>query len=61
MSVTRNHGLVSFECDDCGDVLETSLEDFYTALAFAKRNGWEAIRVENEWKHRCPNCTEEEE
>jgi len=61
MSVTRNHRIISFECDDCGDVIDTGMEDFYTALAYIKRNGWQTVRVGNDWEHRCSDCTEEKE
>jgi hypothetical protein len=64
MSVIRDHGELTFECDSCGDLLDTGMTDFADALANAKREGWvvvrKATRVEIEWQHRCPECEDEE-
>lgn len=60
MSITRNHNEVSFECDACNDTLATGLTDFTEAYAYAKREGWRAIKINGEWEHRCSDCEDEE-
>ena len=60
VSVIRDHGELSFECDSCGDLLDTGMTEFDAAFAYAKREGWRVVRTEGEWQHRCPDCEDEE-
>jgi hypothetical protein len=55
MSVLRDHGIIMFECDNCGDTFETKYSDFYAALSLAQKKGWQTIE-KNNWKHYCPVC-----
>jgi hypothetical protein len=56
MSFMRNHGIISFECDDCANILETEFGDFSTALEYAKKAGWKPMKAGNGWEHQCPVC-----
>jgi Fe2+ or Zn2+ uptake regulation protein len=47
-----------FQCDDCGEVLETKTSNFDAARNVLKREGWRAIKVGEAWEHRCPQCSE---
>jgi hypothetical protein len=60
MSITRTYGDIEFECDNCGDSIETHTDDFTDALNFAKGEGWSARPVDGVWKHFCDaTCLEE--
>lgn len=52
----RQHGDVVFECDGCGEVLETDTADFGSALNMLKREGWRARKFDNVWQHYCGAC-----
>ena len=56
MSIIRNHGFIVFECDDCGETLETGVKEFYLAPEAAKQEGWDISKANGEWIHRCPEC-----
>ncbi len=63
--IDRQNGDVVFECDTCGEVLESATSDFNSAWNQAKRDGWRAkklapigLRGEPEWVHECPKCGE---
>ena len=43
MTLHRDHRRVSFECDDCGETLDTDEDDFYAAVEEMKSAGWWAI------------------
>ena len=55
MTIHRDgwNGPITFECDGCGDLLETGLEDFHEALREAKSLNWKAVRITLEWIHVC--------
>jgi hypothetical protein len=55
MSV-QDHGDIIFECDGCGEALDTGQVDFDSAWNFAKREGWRAKKIGLEWEHECPEC-----
>jgi hypothetical protein len=56
MSATRECGDWVFECDTCGDNLETGEADFSEAWVQARSEGWRAFQVGTEWKHECGDC-----
>lgn len=58
--IERHEGQVVFECDACPEELETDEDDFHTALALFKREGWKAEKVGSEWVHTCPSCQHDE-
>jgi predicted RNA-binding Zn-ribbon protein involved in translation (DUF1610 family) len=53
---TLQKGNIVFECDTCGETLETEQADFHSALNMAKRQGWRTRKFEEVWAHACPNC-----
>lgn len=55
MTIQRSYGDIEFECDSCGDTLETFTDDFADAKAFLDHNGWLTRKdVETgKWKHYC--------
>lgn len=57
MSISKEYKHVVFECDACGDVNHTGIEDFADAYFQAKSEGWIAFNdKKGEWQHRCPDC-----
>lgn len=54
--IHRTHGDITFECDDCSEILETSEDDWNTAWAMAKHDGWTSRKIADEWNHLCPDC-----
>jgi hypothetical protein len=46
-------GPIDFECDECGEVLETGDDEFKTALEMAKDEGWYIRNLNGEWHHFC--------
>jgi len=56
MTIHRDgyNGPIDFECDECGEILETGDDDFKTALAMAKDdNGWIIRKIGEVWHHFC--------
>lgn len=60
MSMQRIHGEVSFECNSCGETFEMGSENFDITWNAAKRDGWTAKKIGNDWIHTCNECNEEE-
>lgn len=56
MSTDRQHGNIVFECDACGDVLETEQADWGSAWNKAKHEGWRSRKIDDVWVHHCDNC-----
>lgn len=62
MSISRDDGEVSIECDDCAetysasqiDMEGASFEEFWAVL---KEDGWQASSGSGGWTRRCPDCT----
>jgi predicted RNA-binding Zn-ribbon protein involved in translation (DUF1610 family) len=54
--IDRQNGNLVFECDQCGEALESETSDFSFAWNQAKRDGWRAKKIGAEWVHECPNC-----
>ena len=52
----RQKGDVVFECDGCGEVLETGQADFGAALSLLRRDGWRAVKAGDDWEHYCLAC-----
>jgi len=51
----RNREAV-FECNGCGDKLETGEYEFADALDVLRAEEWRAIKEDDVWEHRCPSC-----
>lgn len=56
--IHRTKGEISFECDSCGDLLETYEDSWNVAWNMAKRDDWKSRKIFDEWKHFCPKCEE---
>lgn len=54
--IDRQHGEIIFECDDCGDTLETGESEWVDAQAEFRREGWRAQNLSGEWLHLCADC-----
>jgi len=55
--IDRQGGKILFECDSCDDVFEGGEdEEFASAWARAKGEGWKAMKIADEWLHGCPRC-----
>ena len=52
----RQHGLILFECNVCGAVLETEERDFNEAKLIQDREGWKARKIGTDWCHSCSKC-----
>lgn len=52
--IDRQRGKIIFECDACGDTLETDESDFADANRARRDAGWAAVHVKgDEWAHYC--------
>ena len=56
MSVERQDGIVIFECDNCGEELDTDETEFVDALDVLREEGWKAFKVSGDWVHHCGDC-----
>ena len=52
----RQHGNIVFECDGCGDTLETGTRNFDEAKAQLDSEGWKVRKIGADWIHGCPSC-----
>jgi len=52
----RQHNQIVFECDECGETLETGESDFSDALSAFRDDGWRSRLVEGSWVHLCGDC-----
>lgn len=51
--IDRQKGQYVFECDACGDTLETDTDDFNEANTSRRDFGWLAEKVGRDWLHFC--------
>ena len=49
-------GDITFECDDCGDELDTGEDEFSEALRMFRDFGWLSHKDGEEWSHYCKGC-----
>lgn len=52
----RQKGKIVFECEACGEVLETDTGNFETAQAVRREAEWRVSKVGDVWSHYCPSC-----
>ena len=54
-------GPVTFECDVCGNTLDTGEEDFRDAInALKEEAGWTLKKIKDDWLHLCSfDCTKQ--
>lgn len=57
--IDRQYGKVTFECDSCGELLETDESDWTDAQAHFRSAGWLAQKVGQEWLHTCDTCKDD--
>lgn len=55
---TKIHGRHHFECDSCGEVLDTDTKDWTEALRIMREQNWRARQIGNDWVHSCFGCAE---
>lgn len=60
MTTSSVDGEIQFHCDVCPEYVDTEEQDFGEALAMVKEAGWRAVKISNQWEHRCPSCVEDE-
>lgn len=54
MSLTRDKGLIVFQCDECHETLETETRSFQEALDLLKaEKDWGMRKLGMEWYHFC--------
>lgn len=58
--LTRIHGKINFECDGCGEVLDTEKRDFDEARAVAKSEMWTTNKIKDVWMHYCSRCADDQ-
>lgn len=58
MALHREHGNITFDCDNCGDTLATGELDFSEARAVLGAERWVTRKDDDtgEWCHYCPAC-----
>jgi ribosomal protein L37AE/L43A len=57
MSIDRQSGNLIFCCDSCDAQFKRPIEDeFDPTWAAAKREGWRAQKIGQDWIHACPDC-----
>lgn len=54
--LTKIHGKIVFECDSCGDALDTETAEFAEAKDKLDAEGWKTFKTANDWSHKCPDC-----
>lgn len=57
MTLSRDRGLIVFECDECGDTEETETRDFAEAREHIRAEGWTTQRSGDDWLHVCRGCS----
>jgi hypothetical protein len=58
MSIRRYGASITFECDECGDALETRCTTVTAAKAEKSEAGWRSERRGEGWVDLCPGCLE---
>lgn len=55
--IDRQGGKIVWECDSCDATFEwDDPDDFQGGWNSAKRDGWRAKKIGDEWVHGCPRC-----
>jgi ribosomal protein L37AE/L43A len=55
--IDRQGSKIVWECDSCDETFDSEEgEEFATAWARAKREGWKSKKIGTEWLHGCPKC-----
>lgn len=59
--LTRIYGKFVYECDACGDTLETDTKDFGEAREAMRLADWRVLQVSTDWVHTCAGCKQKEQ
>ena len=55
--IDRQGTKIYIECDSCSEVFAgAEKEEFAATWSRAKREGWTARKIGDEWVHGCPRC-----
>lgn len=54
--IDRQCGKIVIECDACDAVFPGASDEWNEVWPAAKREGWRARKVGEEWVHTCPEC-----
>lgn len=54
--IHRSHSMIEFECDDCGEIIETQEAEWQAALKVFKNEGWRSTKNGSQWEHYCDKC-----
>lgn len=55
---TTIHGRHQFECDACGESLDTETPDFSEALQAMRDAKWNTRKIGSDYVHTCFGCAE---
>lgn len=58
MSIENFGGIVTLECDICGEEADGDFDTFHEAVDWKKdkTNGWTSKKIEGNWHDLCPDC-----
>lgn len=56
MTIHRDKGEITFECDGCDETLDTAEEHWPHAQRKFRDDGWRAEKVGADWLHLCAGC-----
>lgn len=54
--IDRQGGVLVIECDECAATHEGDSGEWGEVWPEARRLGWTARKIDEEWIHRCPEC-----
>jgi len=52
----KQRGKFIFECDVCGDTLDTETSNFNEARQTLENEEWKARKIGSDWVHSCSKC-----
>jgi hypothetical protein len=55
-SSVRDHH--RFACDTCDKEITIISDDFREAWGSLKEEGWTTFKLDGEWMHECPSCSD---
>lgn len=56
MSLERNSGTYTANCDFCSNYTDTEEVEFFSAVDRIKALGWQVFKKMGEWFHKCDAC-----
>jgi hypothetical protein len=54
--IDRQHNQIVIECDACENTFDGDSLDWEVVWPAAKREGWKARKIADEWMHFCSEC-----